>query len=212
MSIASELNALNGYILGAYDEINTKGGTVPANKNMANLASAIASISSGGGGGGFDPSIMGMTAINGGTFIGNGVSDGIKIIHDLGAIPKIMLTWSEDDFSTIDSSDTNKYFQFVMKVMFGTKASSTRMASGGQYYSMNSFVTPSTKALTASLYRANDSSSSYGTNIHAFTDGGQGKDDNFYNATTSIVWLAAMDSTSLRASMNGATYHWIAMA
>lgn len=47
MSIASELNALNGYILGAYDEIDTKGGTVPANKNMANLASAIGSISSG---------------------------------------------------------------------------------------------------------------------------------------------------------------------
>ena len=52
MSIASELTALNGYILGAYDEINEKGGTVPANKNMANLASAIATISGGGGGGG----------------------------------------------------------------------------------------------------------------------------------------------------------------
>lgn len=50
MSIASELLALNGYILGAYDEINDKGGTVPTNKNMANLASAIASISGGGGG------------------------------------------------------------------------------------------------------------------------------------------------------------------
>lgn len=47
MSIASELTALNGYILGAYDEINTKGGTIPANKNMANLASAIGSISTG---------------------------------------------------------------------------------------------------------------------------------------------------------------------
>lgn len=47
MSVASELSALNGYILGAYDEINGKGGTVPANKNMANLASAISSISSG---------------------------------------------------------------------------------------------------------------------------------------------------------------------
>lgn len=44
MSIASELTALNGYILDAYDEINTRGGTVPANKNMANLVSAIASI------------------------------------------------------------------------------------------------------------------------------------------------------------------------
>ena len=52
MSIASELTALNGYILGAYDEINDKGGTVPQNKNMANLATAIASISGGGGGGG----------------------------------------------------------------------------------------------------------------------------------------------------------------
>lgn len=50
MSIASELSALNGYILGAYDEINDKGGTVPANKNMANLASAISSIEGGGGG------------------------------------------------------------------------------------------------------------------------------------------------------------------
>lgn len=62
MSIASELSALNGYILGAYDEINDKGGTVPANKNMANLASAIASISGGGGGG---PTIQGYNVISG---------------------------------------------------------------------------------------------------------------------------------------------------
>ena len=55
MSIASELTALNGYILGAYDEINDKGGTVPQNKNMANLATAIASISGGGG----DPMVAG---------------------------------------------------------------------------------------------------------------------------------------------------------
>ena len=47
MSIASELNALNGHIISAYDEVNTKGGTVPANKNMANLATAIGSISTG---------------------------------------------------------------------------------------------------------------------------------------------------------------------
>ncbi len=64
MSIASELTALNGYILGAYDEINDKGGTVPANKNMANLATAIASISGGGGGtpslwaGGLNPQLV----------------------------------------------------------------------------------------------------------------------------------------------------------
>ena len=64
MSIASELTALNGYILGAYDEVNTMGGTVPQNKNMANLATAIASISGGGGGmpslwtGGLNPQLV----------------------------------------------------------------------------------------------------------------------------------------------------------
>ena len=57
MSIASELSAMNGHILSAYDEINAKGGTVPANKNMANLASAISSIETGGGGG-FDLSAL----------------------------------------------------------------------------------------------------------------------------------------------------------
>lgn len=63
MSIASELSALNGYILSAYDEVNDKGGTVPANKNMANLASAIASIS-GGGGGGIDLSSLKITEVS----------------------------------------------------------------------------------------------------------------------------------------------------
>lgn len=58
MSIASELSAMNGHILSAYDEINAKGGTVPSNKNMANLASAISSIETGGGGGGFDLSAL----------------------------------------------------------------------------------------------------------------------------------------------------------
>lgn len=50
MSIASELTALNGYILGAYNAIDTKGGTIPQNKNMENLPDAIDSIPSGGGG------------------------------------------------------------------------------------------------------------------------------------------------------------------
>ena len=52
MSIASELTALNGHILDSYTAVNNKGGTVPANKNMVNLPTAIASISGGGGGGG----------------------------------------------------------------------------------------------------------------------------------------------------------------
>lgn len=50
MSIASELAKTAGYIEDAYDSINTMGGTLPQNKNMANLSSAIGSIPSGGGG------------------------------------------------------------------------------------------------------------------------------------------------------------------
>lgn len=49
MSIASELTALQGYIEDAYDAVSTKGGTLPANKNMSNLDDAITSIPSGGG-------------------------------------------------------------------------------------------------------------------------------------------------------------------
>lgn len=64
MSIASELSALNGHIISAYDEISTMGGTIPANKNMANLPTAIASIPSGGSGktidylGGINPQLF----------------------------------------------------------------------------------------------------------------------------------------------------------
>ena len=49
MSIATELEALNTNIKNAYDAIDTKGGTIPQNKNMVNLTTAIASIPAGGG-------------------------------------------------------------------------------------------------------------------------------------------------------------------
>lgn len=44
MSIATELQNLNDNILDAYDAVQAKGGTVPANKNMDNLPAAIDSI------------------------------------------------------------------------------------------------------------------------------------------------------------------------
>lgn len=47
MSIANELNNLSTNISNAYDAVETKGGTVPVNKNMVNLVSAIGSIPSG---------------------------------------------------------------------------------------------------------------------------------------------------------------------
>lgn len=48
MSIASELTKLETDITSAYSAINTKGGTIPSNKNTENLSTAISSIPSGG--------------------------------------------------------------------------------------------------------------------------------------------------------------------
>lgn len=47
MSIASELQTLNDKILDAYDAVNDKGGTIPSAKNMANLVTAIGTITTG---------------------------------------------------------------------------------------------------------------------------------------------------------------------
>lgn len=49
MSVVTELSALVGYITAAYGKVGDKGGTIPANKNMANLAGAIDTITGGGG-------------------------------------------------------------------------------------------------------------------------------------------------------------------
>ena len=54
MSIADELQAYNDGLLDAYDAVDAKGGTIPANKNLDNLPTAIGTIS-GGGGGALDP-------------------------------------------------------------------------------------------------------------------------------------------------------------
>ena len=48
MSIATSLTKLETDITNAYNTINTKGGTIPSNKNTNNLATAINSIPSGG--------------------------------------------------------------------------------------------------------------------------------------------------------------------
>lgn len=50
MTIATELQAYNDGLLDAYDAVNAKGGTIPANKNLDNLPTAIGTISGGGGG------------------------------------------------------------------------------------------------------------------------------------------------------------------
>ena len=49
MAIADTINSMKTNITNAYNAIQTKGGTVPTNKNLANLSTAINSISAGGG-------------------------------------------------------------------------------------------------------------------------------------------------------------------
>jgi len=49
MSIQSEINRINSNIANAYDELETKGATMPQTENSNNLATTIASIPSGGG-------------------------------------------------------------------------------------------------------------------------------------------------------------------
>lgn len=54
MSIASNLTKLETDITNAYNAINTKGGTIPSNKNTENLSTAINSISGGGSSGDYE--------------------------------------------------------------------------------------------------------------------------------------------------------------
>ena len=58
MSVATELQTLQTNIGNAYTTIGTKGGTVPANKNTDNLATAIDSIPSGGTPQPLDPQVV----------------------------------------------------------------------------------------------------------------------------------------------------------
>ena len=50
MAISDTIQSMQTNIENAYSAISTKGGTVPANKNLQNLSTAISSISTGGGG------------------------------------------------------------------------------------------------------------------------------------------------------------------
>lgn len=54
MAIADTINLMKTNITNAYNAIQAKGGTIPTNKNLANLSTAINSISTGGSGGGIE--------------------------------------------------------------------------------------------------------------------------------------------------------------
>lgn len=54
MAIADTINSMKTNITNAYNAIQMKGGTIPTNKNLANLSTAINSISTGGSSGGIE--------------------------------------------------------------------------------------------------------------------------------------------------------------
>lgn len=132
MSIASELSALNGYILGAYDEVNTMGGTVPQSKNMANLATAIGTIPTSGG-----TTITPLSVTNNGTYtaptgtayspvtvnVNGGITFGNWVISTGTIVPTETITTNyaitlptTTVSGTIDSSPATAIFFFVLEL------------------------------------------------------------------------------------------------
>lgn len=150
MSIASELSAMNGHILNAYDEINSKGGTMPENKNMSNLASAIASISGG------ESSAGGNISM--GTFTtGSTVENTHTINHGLGVLPKTFACWAvvDEEFQyDFGSSGSNKGAGFYIcltncnfSTIHGLWYRATKKEAGyGAFYSDKQLATGTTGA------------------------------------------------------------------
>lgn len=92
MSIASELTNLRTNLSNAYDAISNKGGTLPTDKNTANLAMAINSIL----GGGIDITsvLPGCEKAETGSFIGDGQMNH-TVSHSLGVPPCFAMVWCE---------------------------------------------------------------------------------------------------------------------
>lgn len=112
MSIASELTALQGYIEDAYDAVDAKGGTLPADKNMSNLSTAIGSISGGGGLAGVD---IGITTLPNNTST-------ITIPHNLGATPAAFCLHYASSTSSIFGTIFQDYV-FACSVVDGAQVS-----------------------------------------------------------------------------------------
>lgn len=141
MSIASELSALNGYILGAYDEINDKGGTVPTNKNMANLASAIASISGGGG------------SSNNWASIINGTSTDL-FDNDIEVVPDYAFMIGKSGDSTVTQGSMNQVVYYrISSVDFPNATSVGNYAF--QMWNSTSYNLPKCHLLGGNMFRYN---------------------------------------------------------
>lgn len=207
MSIASELAALNGYILGAYDEINTKGGTVPANKNMANLASAIASIGGGGGGEVDISGLFGLTKAVSGTFsVSSSSTQYYDLSHKLGILPKLVV------FATDEAEKGDvRYIVGGFVLQTGTMLSSKLMSSGihigggavlGRTQDTSSFSVAGGWCNVATT-------GTYTSTVYDLYGNSSGKNGTIHLATSKYVRLVALWSTYNCYFAPNKTYHYL---
>ena len=201
MSIASELTALNGYILGAYDEISDKGGTVPQNKNMANLASAIASIS-GGGGGGISGLYTGVITIADESSQDYATISG-AFPSDKGQ-PKMCILYEMNTADSDTGADTSgtrfpKYYiarrNSATSSGIGTSSVSYYMTFHAKRYSGGSYSDDNVTASVSGIFYQNSSASNW--NVYAFCKGSAGT-GNLYFGTGGTYGLRT-----------GRSYRWI---
>lgn len=209
MSIASELNALNGYILGAYDEINTKGGTIPTNKNMANLASAIASISGGGGGGGeVDISgLFGLTKAVSGTFsVSSSSSTSYNLTHNLGVLPKLVV-FASDEVEKGDVRYVIGGFVLQTGTMLGTKLMNSGIHIGGGAVLGRTQDTSSYS--TAGGWCNLATTETYTSNVYDLYGNRHGSGGTVYLATSTSAVLVAEWGTYNCYFAPNKTYHYL---
>lgn len=188
MSIASELNAMNGYILGAYDEINAKGGTVPANKNMANLASAIESISGGGSGDVDISGLFGFTKAVSGTFsVPSNSWSSYNLTHNLGVTPKLVIFASNE----VEVGDVMHVIcGFVLQT--GKMLNSRLMNSGIHIGGGASFLRTEDSSSNKVISFCNASTTTYKTSdVYDLYGDNSGSYGTSYEATSTSVSLCA---------------------
>ena len=122
MSIATKLTKLETDITNAYSAVQTKGGTIPSDKNTNNLATAISSIS-GGGGGDLPTGIKGIWY---GSYTPSSdipSTTGFTVTHNMGYTPTVVYCWC-DTYIPVDST------QSILAIVYNSKAT-TMLINGG---------------------------------------------------------------------------------
>lgn len=215
MSIASELQNLNDKILDAYDAVNDKGGTIPSAKNMANLSTAISSITTGGGGGSSDfdfSSFYNFTKSASGTFtVPSTTYSGYTITHNLGAIPVLVAFYADVESITKSDWGSNKILGGIaMQIGAVTgRGTSATVGANSFYIGYNAYTNSSG---SGAGYGGVGAPSEVGatTNVHSFTTNYQGNGCVVNLATTTTAKLTG-GTTNCR-FMTGVTYKWVAIA